>query len=86
MPFYAAPFVLGIIGMAVVIPSLPGHIGTFHYAGMMALTVFGVDKNVGLIYATILHGIGYISVVSAGLIFMSRYGLKLREIQRLPGK
>lgn len=86
VPFYSPIFVLGIAGLAVAIPSLPGNIGTFHYACMLALTVFGVSKNIGLVYAITLHGIEYFFLVFSGLFFMSIFGLRIGELQRLAKK
>lgn len=84
LPFYSSIFVMGTAALMIAIPSLPGHIGTFHYACMLALAVFGVSKNTSLIYAIILHGIIYVAIVSSGLFFMSRSGLRIGELQGLP--
>lgn len=83
LPFYSSIFVLGIAGLAIAIPSLPGNIGTFHYACMLALTVFDVSKNIGLVYGITLHGIEYFFLISSGLFFMSISGLRIGEIQKL---
>jgi uncharacterized protein (TIRG00374 family) len=83
VPFYSSIFVLVVINFGMMIPSLPAGIGTFQYACILALTVFDVNKNVGLVYSIILHGIMYLSLVSSGLFFMSKFGFKMRELQRL---
>jgi uncharacterized protein (TIRG00374 family) len=83
VPFYASIFVLAVINFGIMIPSLPAGIGTFHYACIIALTVFNVNKNVGLVYSVILHGIMYFSLVSSGLFFMSKFGFRIGELQRL---
>lgn len=82
--FYTAMFVLGITNLAAAIPSLPGNFGTFHYAFTLALLVFGISQSEGLVYATTLHGIGYIFVVALGLLFMYQFSHRLAIHDFLP--
>ena len=52
----AALFLMTVVNLGVLIPSSPGYVGTFHFFAMMALGVFGVEREVALSYALLSHG------------------------------
>ncbi len=56
--------------LAVVLPS-PGGIGTFHYFVPIALTLYGINPEDGLTYATIAHASQMLMFIVFGLISLS---------------
>ena len=61
--------------LSTVIPSSPGYFGTFHYFTAMTLTAFGVNSVVSAACAVLIHALLWVSVTSAGFIFLWITGL-----------
>ncbi len=61
--------VLVITCIAIVVPSSPGYIGTYHYLCQISLTLFGVPAGPALSFATVAHGINILPVFIVGLLF-----------------
>jgi glycosyltransferase 2 family protein len=80
-PFMSALFVQTIIVLAVAIPSTPGFVGVFEYFGVLALTVYGVDKDVAFAWAIAYHVVTYIPVTALGIFYSIRMGLKVGQVK-----
>ena len=59
-------FAIGSLGM--IIPAPGAGAGTYHFAIMSSLLLFGVPKEDGIAYATIVHGIQMILLLLIGAI------------------
>jgi uncharacterized protein (TIRG00374 family) len=59
-------FAIGTIG--IVLPAPGAGAGTFHFFVMQSLLLFGVSKEDGLAYATLVHGAQMILLIVLGLI------------------
>lgn len=59
-------FVIGSIGM--IIPAPGAGAGTYHFAVMQSLLLFGVAQADGIAYATIVHGVQMILLLVIGAI------------------
>jgi uncharacterized protein (TIRG00374 family) len=57
-------FVIGSLGM--IIPAPGAGAGTYHFAVMQSLLLFGVAQTDGIAYATIVHGVQMILLMSIG--------------------
>jgi uncharacterized protein (TIRG00374 family) len=57
-------FVIGSLGM--IIPAPGAGAGTYHFAVMQSLLLFGVAQADGIAYATIVHGVQMILLMSIG--------------------
>lgn len=68
-----------IVGVAV--PSSPGAVGTYHAGVVFALTLYGVDANVGLGVAIFMHAFMFSALVLSGLYFVWRDGFGWRELR-----
>jgi uncharacterized protein (TIRG00374 family) len=77
----AALFVMVVTNLGVLIPSSPGHIGTFHFFAMSALAVFGAARETALSYAVVSHAMQYLLVTGLGLFFLWRENLSLLRIR-----
>jgi uncharacterized protein (TIRG00374 family) len=77
-----------LLGMAaanfgIMVPSLPGFIGTFHKPLQAVLTdQFGVDYNLATSYTLVVHVALILPVVAAGAALLWREGLSLGEVSR----
>ena len=59
-------FAIGTIG--IVLPAPGAGAGTFHFFVMQSLLLFGVSKEDGLAYATLVHGAQMILLIALGII------------------
>jgi glycosyltransferase 2 family protein len=64
--FGAALLVLICTNLAMVLPSLPGAVGVFEAAGLVALHAFGVDKSHALPYVVVLHALNFFPFIVVG--------------------
>lgn len=71
LPATAALLVLVLIQAGSVPPSLPGKIGIFNYLTVVALAVFGVDRETGLAYSIALYGVALLPKVLAGAVLLA---------------
>ncbi|MDX9746241.1 MAG: lysylphosphatidylglycerol synthase transmembrane domain-containing protein [Syntrophales bacterium] len=71
-------FVL-IVGIA--IPTAPGFVGNWHYACVLALTSFGLDKTDALAFAVFYHALSIGLVLILGLLFLPFNRFTLRELR-----
>ena len=78
MGFTEAFFLMFMLSIGVMIPS-PAGTGSIHYFVSFALTnIFLSNPNESLVFATIVHGVGFVPVVFMG-IFLCFWGLFLKS-------
>ncbi len=84
LPLSAAFLVMTVTSLAVVVPSSPGYVGVFHAGAQLTLTtVFGVDKNIALSYAVVMHAFTYIWLILLGIFSMWHEGLSYQRLQAI---
>lgn len=64
-------------------PSAPGKIGVFEYAVILALAVYGVNRDDALIYSLILHLVVFLPKIVLGLVYLSKSDLRLQTLRSL---
>lgn len=81
-PAVSASFILlGIVSLAVMLPSSPGFIGTFHAACVASFMVLNLNQDVSRPFSIILHASQYIPVTLLGLYYLKREHLSLKTIE-----
>lgn len=83
LPIYAAFFLLVIVNLGLIFPSAPGYIGTYQFFTILALKVFGIDRNIALPFSIVLHVLQYFPVTLLGLIYFNREGLRWKEVRKI---
>ena len=73
-PIWAAALALALTNLGMVVPSSPGYVGVFHYLVVLAMGAFGIDKEVALGYAVVVHLIGLLPVSLLGIFALWRTG------------
>jgi uncharacterized protein (TIRG00374 family) len=71
LSFWAALVVLLAVQVGNIPPSVPGKVGIFEYAVILALSVFGVSKGIALGYAVMLHVVAYLPKIIIGFWFFA---------------
>ena len=83
----AALFVLVLItslGMAV--PSSPAYIGTYQISVIIALAVFGVERDAAFGYSIVIHAMQALPITLFGFIFAWKSHMSIRQLSRIdPG-
>ena len=76
--------VIGAIFFSTAVPGLPGAIGTFEFAAVSLLDLWGVPKEPALTFAIVLHLVLWLVPVSFTLVVLPREGLRsvgaIREV------
>ncbi len=81
-PFSAALIVFIFIGFGTALPNAPGMIGTYQYACVLALGLFGIDQTAALAYGLVLNAIQLLSLVLQGLVALPLAGVGLADFRR----
>lgn len=82
VPFGAALIVFIFIGFGTALPNAPGMIGTYQYACVLALGLFGIDQPAALAYGLVLNAIQLLSLVGQGLVALPLAGVGLADLRR----
>ena len=83
LPLTAAALVLCFTGLSMVVPSSPGAIGPFEWAGVQALALFGVEQSAAFGYTLGLHLFTNLSLIGLGLVGLVNQGLSFSRITRV---
>jgi glycosyltransferase 2 family protein len=86
LPFYASFLVLGVIAVALVLPSAPGYVGPFQAGTVQGLALLGVTRETALSLSIVYHLCNYIPITIAGLAYLSALNLTLGELRAAGGK
>lgn len=70
--FIGLYLIIGISILSVAIPSSPGYVGTWEFFTMMALSIFGIEKEQALAYAVLSHFLALLPTTIFGLYFFFR--------------
>ncbi len=81
LPPAVSMFIMIPLVIAVMVPASPGYIGTYHYACLMALTVFGVTDEKALSVALVIHAVNFFPVTLLGLYYLVRDRLSLAGLR-----
>jgi len=82
VPFSAAVVVFIFIGFGTALPNVPGMIGPYQYACVLALGLFGVDKVDALAYGLVLNAVQFLTIIAQGLLALPFAGVRWSEIRQ----
>jgi uncharacterized protein (TIRG00374 family) len=83
VPFSAAVVVFIFIGFGTALPNVPGMVGPYQYACVLALDLFGVDKVDALAYGLVLNAVQFLTIVAQGLIALPFAGVRFSDLLRV---
>lgn len=69
LPFSAAVFLLLVLQVGISVPNIPGKLGIFQVMTILALSVFGVGKELALSYSILLYLVGFGPHILLGGLF-----------------
>jgi uncharacterized protein (TIRG00374 family) len=74
---FAALTVLALTALGISVPAGPGFIGNYHFFCVLALSLFGTDKDVVLSYALLNHAIVMGTLILLGVVCFNLPGLNV---------
>lgn len=80
VPFGAAVVVFIFIGFGTALPNVPGMIGPYQYACILALGLFGVPQADALAYGLVLNAVQFFTLVAQGLVAMPLAGVSVADL------
>ncbi|MEW6481391.1 MAG: lysylphosphatidylglycerol synthase transmembrane domain-containing protein [bacterium] len=83
LPVYVGFFVLVMAVIGVMIPAAPGYLGTYQYFCILALALFGVDKDIAFSYSMVTYIISFVPVTIVGIVFLFLEGLSFGKLLSL---
>jgi glycosyltransferase 2 family protein len=81
LPYSASIFIMVLLVFAVMIPSAPGFIGTYHMACFTGLSAFKVAEGRAISIALIIHALAFFPVILAGFYHLWADGTSLSKIK-----
>jgi uncharacterized protein (TIRG00374 family) len=81
VPFNAALIVFIFIGFGTALPNAPGMIGTYQYACILALGLFGVGQAEALAYGLVLNAIQLGTLIGQGLVALPLAGVTVADFR-----
>lgn len=78
----AACFSVSAVGLSTMIPSAPGYVGTFEFAGVAVLGALGIASANAIGAVVLVHLLEIVPVTVAGLFFAWREGFSLASLTR----
>lgn len=75
--FFQAMFVMGMLNLAILIPSSPGYVGTFEYVTVASLGLLGIGHSQAAGYALVSHIVQFFAINIPGVVLWLKLGLGL---------
>jgi uncharacterized protein (TIRG00374 family) len=73
VPFLAPIVLLVTLQIGGKLPTVPANLGVFHYATVLTLGLFGVDRTVALSYALVLHAVVFLAPAVIGGLCLGKW-------------
>lgn len=84
LSFWVGLFLLLAIQVGNIPPSVPGKLGIFEFAVILALSLFGISKSQALSYGIILHIVAFVPKILLGIIFIASMNLSMKKVLQSP--
>lgn len=81
LPLYASFFLVVLQSFGVMVPS-PGFVGSYQFAHIVALSIYGVSESVAFSLAILIHGGYFILFIATGLYFLVREHYSWGELEK----
>lgn len=79
----AAAFLLVFVNLGIMVPSVPGYIGTYQFFATLALGAFAVNADYAFGLAVVAHAMQYTIITGIGLVCLWRLGLRLGSMAQI---
>jgi len=83
LPLSAAVFLLLVLQVGISVPNIPGKLGVFQWITILALSVFGVGRELALSYSIMLYLVAFGPLIIFGTIFGVKEGANKLKVESL---
>jgi glycosyltransferase 2 family protein len=80
----ASAFLVVFVNLGIMVPSVPGYIGTYQFFATLALGAFAVSPSYAFGLAIVAHAMQYVLITGIGLLCLSRMGLTPGGLTQIP--
>lgn len=80
VPWYAGIVLLVVTAFGMMIAPTPGYLGAIQYACVLGLSLFGIDRAVGVAFSLYYHLTQFLPITVVGLVYLGRAGLSLGQV------
>ncbi len=81
LPAVSAFLLLAVLQVGGLVPSSPGKVGVFQLLCILTLSLFAIDKSIGLTYGILLYLVAYGPPVILGVFSLWWNGVNLRRVE-----
>ena len=81
LPAVSAFLLLAVLQVGGLVPSSPGKVGVFQLLCILTLSLFAIDKSIGLTYGILLYLVAYGPPVVLGVVSLWWNGVNLRRVE-----
>lgn len=74
-------FITGLVNLGLLVPALPGNLGTYEALCVAAMTIFRVDKELAVAFALVFHAGQLLTTLLIGLLALWMQNLTLSELR-----
>jgi len=82
LPFFAAGFLIVVLNFGLMLPSSPGGLGVFEFMVIIALTKYGVEKEIALGFGFVYHMLQYLLILVLGWIFAIQMNVSMLRVSQ----
>jgi glycosyltransferase 2 family protein len=82
LPFISSFVVLFITMIGISLPTAPGFIGNWQYGCILALAIYGINKNEALAFSLVYYLCGMIMTILLGLVFLPSTSISIKNIRK----
>jgi glycosyltransferase 2 family protein len=79
----ASAFLVVFVNLGIMVPSVPGYIGTYQFFATLALGAFAISSSYAFGLAIVAHAMQYVLITGTGLVCLSRMGLSPGGLSRI---
>jgi len=79
----ASAFLLVFVNLGIMVPSVPGYVGTYQFFATLALSAFAVNADYAFGLAVVAHAMQYTLITGIGLLCVWRLGLRIGNMGRI---
>ena len=70
LPVMASFVIMVVLIAGIALPAAPGYLGTWHYACILGLSLFGISQPEALSFAIVYHFLSMLIVLVLGITFL----------------
>jgi uncharacterized protein (TIRG00374 family) len=82
VPMWGALVILVVNSVLLMFPITPGNLGTFQWACVVSMALFGVNKESAVSFSVVLHIMDIVPVFIAGIFFLYRDHMRYSDLRK----